>query len=67
MRRRNYSFGKVPPNDYIQVVNAFDTNRLNKMARVSCHKKLFVEWSRLADRLVRSADIRWLQTGKGSK
>ncbi len=52
----NYSFGKITLNDYIQAVNALDTNRFNKITHESLHKKLLVEWLRLTDRLVRDAD-----------
>lgn len=54
----NYSFGQVSLNDYIQAVNALDTNRFNKIFHEAVYKKLLVEWLRLTDKLVQDKDIK---------
>jgi outer membrane protein TolC len=54
----NYSFGQVSLNDYIQAVNALDTNRFNKVLHEVLYKKLLAEWLRLTDQLVQYKDIK---------
>ncbi|MCF7872898.1 MAG: TolC family protein [Candidatus Omnitrophica bacterium] len=53
----NYSFGRVTLNDYIQAVNALDSNRFNKILHEVLYKKLLVEWLRLTDRMVQYRNI----------
>lgn len=53
----NYSFGKVTLNDYIQAVNARDTNLFNQIEHDAQEKRFVVEWLRLTDQLVRSETI----------
>jgi outer membrane protein TolC len=54
---KNYSFGQVSLNDYIQAVNALDANRFNQVLHQALYQKLMVEWFRLTDQLVRYKDI----------
>ncbi|MCB9771088.1 MAG: TolC family protein [Candidatus Omnitrophica bacterium] len=54
---KNYSFGKVTLNDYIQAFNNLDTTRFNKIAHDSQYRKLLVEWLRLNDKLVNKSEI----------
>ncbi|MFH1359705.1 MAG: TolC family protein [Candidatus Omnitrophota bacterium] len=49
---RNYSFGKITLNDYIDAVNKVDTNKFNKILHTVQLKKLLLEWLRLTDSLV---------------
>ena len=49
---KNYSFGKVTLNDYIDAVNRLDENRFNKISYIVMFNKLVVEWLRLTDKLV---------------
>ncbi|MFC1809778.1 TolC family protein [Candidatus Omnitrophota bacterium] len=53
----NYTYGKVTLNDYIQAVNALDTNRFNKVAREVEVRRLIVEWLRLTDQLISRKEI----------
>ena len=48
----NYSFGKVTLNDYISAVNAYDSNRFNRIAHDSFYKRLLIERARLMDQLI---------------
>jgi hypothetical protein len=49
---RNYSFGKISLNDYIDAVNKADLNKFNKIQHTVELKKVLLEWLRLTDRLV---------------
>lgn len=49
---RNYSFGKITLNDYIDAVNTVDLNKFKKILHTVELKKLLLEWLRLTDRLV---------------
>ncbi len=53
----NYSFGKVSLNDYIQAVNALDTNRFSKVLHDARFALLVIEWRRLTDRLISKKEI----------
>ncbi len=52
---RNYSFGKISLNDYIDAVNTVDVNKFNKIIHIVELKKLLLEWLRLTDHLVDKA------------
>ncbi len=56
---RNYSFGKITLNDYIDAVNKLDENRFNKILYTVELKKRILEWLRLSDQLIRKKDIDW--------
>lgn len=49
---RNYSYGKISLNDYIDAVNKVDQNNFNKILHTVELKKLLLEWLRLTDVLV---------------
>jgi len=49
---RNYSFGKITLNDYIDAVITVDLNQFNKILHTVELKKLHLEWFRLTDRLI---------------
>ena len=41
---KNYSFGKISLNDYIDAVNKVDLNRFNKILHIVQMKKYLLEW-----------------------
>jgi len=49
---RNYSFGKISLNDYIDAVNKVDTNNFSKIQHTVRLKQLLLEWLCLTDKLV---------------
>jgi outer membrane protein TolC len=49
---RNYSYGKISLNDYINAVNDLDINRFSRTTHFVQLHKLITEWRRLTDRLV---------------
>ena len=49
---KNYSYGKVSLNDFIDAVNRVDENRFNKMLHAVQLKVLMTEWMRMTDQLV---------------
>jgi hypothetical protein len=49
---RNYSYGKVSLNDFIDAVNRLDENKFNKIAHTIQLKILMTEWMRITDTLV---------------
>jgi len=54
---KNYSFGKITLNDYIDAVNVVDNNRFSRVRRYAEQRILTVEWLRLMDRLITKANI----------
>ena len=54
---KNYTYGKVTLNDYIDAVNDVDTNRFNKIYHELQLKRAKVEWLRLTDELISKKDI----------
>lgn len=54
---KNYTFGKVTLNDYIEAVNRFDNNRFNEISHIATLKRLKIEWLRLNDQLVARAQV----------
>lgn len=51
---KNYTFGKISLNDYIDAVNRLDTVRFNEVDRFIELRRLNLEWLRLTDVLVGS-------------
>jgi hypothetical protein len=49
---KNYSYGKVSLNDFIDAVNRVDESRFNKILRSVQLKMLVTEWLRMTDQLV---------------
>jgi len=49
---RNYSYGKISLNDYIDAVNKLDEYRFSRTTHAIQLHKLLTEWLRLTDRLV---------------
>ncbi len=54
---KNYTYGKVSLNDYIDAVNDLDTNRFNKIYHELQLKRAKVEWLRLTDKLISKKEI----------
>jgi len=55
---KNYSYGKVSLNDFIDASNRVDENKFNKILRSVQLKILMTEWFRLTDRLISRKDIK---------
>ncbi|MFH1777941.1 MAG: TolC family protein [Candidatus Omnitrophota bacterium] len=60
---KNYAYGKVSLNDFIDAANRVDDSRFNKILHFVQLKILTTEWLRLTDQLVLKKDIKW-QEGK---
>ncbi|MBN1493848.1 MAG: TolC family protein [Candidatus Omnitrophica bacterium] len=54
---KNYTYGKITLNDYIDAVNRRDNNLFNKITRISNLKRLKIDWLRLNDKLVQRSDM----------
>ncbi|MFC2048788.1 TolC family protein [Elusimicrobiota bacterium] len=55
---RNYTYGKVSLNDYIDAVNKLDENRFSSILHNIELKILITEWLRLTDKLISKKDLR---------
>lgn len=55
---KNYSYGKVSLNDFIDAANRVDENKFNKMLRSVQLKILITEWLRMTDQLILKKDIK---------
>lgn len=55
---KNYSYGKVSLNDFIDAANLVDENEFNKILRSVQLKILMTEWLRMTDQLVSKKDIK---------
>ncbi|MEK9657273.1 MAG: efflux RND transporter permease subunit [bacterium] len=51
---KNYSYGNVTLNDYIDAVNRFDSIRLEELDHIMTRQQLCIELKRLTDTLVKS-------------
>ncbi|MBU0477910.1 TolC family protein [bacterium] len=49
---RNYSYGKVTLNDFIDQINELEDNKFNKINHIIQLRKLIIEWMRLTDNLI---------------
>lgn len=54
---RNYSYGKVTLNDFIDASNRVDESKFNRILRSVQLKILMTEWFRMTDRLISRKDI----------
>lgn len=55
---KNYSYGKVSLNDFIDAVNRVDENKFNRILHAVQLKILMTEWVRMTDQLIARNDIR---------
>ncbi|MFC2061223.1 TolC family protein [Elusimicrobiota bacterium] len=55
---KNYTYGKVSLNDFIDAVNRVDENRFRKILHSVQMKVLVTEWLRITDRLISRKDIK---------
>lgn len=61
---KNYTYGKVSLNDFIDAVNRMDENEFNKIVHSVRLKILETEWLRLTDRLVSGKEIKTYRNKK---
>jgi len=57
---RNYSYGRVTLNDYIDEINKLEDSKFNKINHAIQLRKLIVEWMRLTDELITKDEAREL-------
>ncbi|MFC2140414.1 TolC family protein [Candidatus Auribacterota bacterium] len=55
---KNYTYGKVTLNDYIDAVNAVDDHQFDLIYHSMQIKKLIIEYLRLTDKLIAKKDVR---------
>lgn len=57
---KNYSYGKVSLNDFIDAVNRVDENKFDWILHSVQLKVLMTEWLRITDRLVSRKEIKYI-------
>ncbi len=55
---KNYSYGKVSLNDFIDAANRVDENKFNKILRSVQLKILMTEWLRMTDQLISKKEVK---------
>ena len=55
---RNYSYGKVTLNDFIDAVNRVDESKFDRIIHSVQLRILMIEWMRMTDQLISSKDIK---------